>query len=47
MDLQFLFPGSKHQDFEQFLSTMWTVGGSNSKKGAGYVKFMTSRIAQI
>lgn len=35
------------QDFEQFLSTMWTVGGSESKNGSGYLKFCSSKIAQI
>jgi hypothetical protein len=35
------------QDFEQFLSQMWTVGGSESKNGSGYLKFCTSKIAEI
>ena len=35
------------QDFEQFVSNMWTVGGSESKNGSGYLKFQSSRIAQV
>lgn len=35
------------QDFEQFLSNMWTIGGSESKNGSGYIKFMSSRIPQV
>lgn len=35
------------QDFEQFLSTMWTIGGSESKNGSGYLKFCSSKIPQI
>jgi hypothetical protein len=35
------------QDFEQFLSTMWTVGGSESKNGSGALRFCTSRIPQL
>jgi hypothetical protein len=34
------------QDFEQFLSTMWTVGGSESTSG-GQLKFCSSRIPQV
>lgn len=32
--------------FEQFLSSMWTVGGAESKS-SGALKFCTSRIAQV
>ena len=35
------------QDFEQFLSQMWTIGGSESKAGSGFLKFMSSRIPQV
>lgn len=35
------------QDFEQFLSNMWTIGGSEAQSGSGYLKFCSSRIAQI
>lgn len=34
-------------DFEQFLSTMWTIGGSESKNGSSFLKFCTSKIPQI
>ncbi|MBS1803509.1 MAG: DUF2460 domain-containing protein [Acidobacteria bacterium] len=34
-------------EFEQFLSSMWTVGGSESKSGSGVLRFCTSKIAQI
>jgi hypothetical protein len=30
-------------DFEEFLFDIWTVGGSESKNGAGYLKLMSSR----
>lgn len=30
-------------DFEQFLRTMWTNGGSESKEGKGYIDLITSR----
>jgi Conserved hypothetical protein 2217 (DUF2460) len=35
------------QDFEQFISTMWTIGGSESKNGSGFLKLCTSKIPQI
>lgn len=35
------------QDFEQFVASMWTIGGSESKNGSGYLKFMTSRVPQV
>ena len=35
------------QDFEQFLPQMWTIGGSESKNGAGYIKLCSSRPAQV
>jgi hypothetical protein len=35
------------QDFEQFLNQMWTIGGSESKNGSGYLKICSSRPAQI
>jgi hypothetical protein len=35
------------QAFEQFISTMWTVGGSESQGGSGSLKFCSSKIPQI
>lgn len=31
------------QDFERWAQGLWTIGGSNAKNGAGYVKLVTSR----
>ena len=30
-------------DFEEFLSQVWTIGGPDTKNGAGYLKLMTAR----
>src|ERR1700690_2981314 len=34
-------------DFEQFLSNVWTIGGPDSRNGAGYLKLMTARPAPL
>jgi hypothetical protein len=31
------------QDFEQWAFGLWTIGGSKSKNGSGYLKLMSSR----
>jgi len=33
------------QDFENWAGGLWTIGGSSSKNGSGYLKMMTSRVA--
>lgn len=35
------------QDFEKFVNNLWTVGGSESKNGAGTLKLTTSRPASV
>lgn len=34
---------SDSQDIEQFMQTVWTIGGSKSKNGQGYLKLMSAR----
>ena len=31
------------QDFEQFMQTLWTIGGSESQNGSGTLKLCTAR----
>lgn len=35
------------QDFEKWAQQLWTIGGSKSKNGSGYVKLKTSRISLV
>ena len=34
-------------DFEEFLYNLWTIGGSDSKNGAGYLKLTSSRVPGV
>lgn len=34
---------SDEQDFEEFLSDLWTIGGDSSKNGSGMLKMVTAR----
>lgn len=35
---------SDQQDIEQFFQQFWTIGGSESKNGSGYLKMVSSRV---
>lgn len=35
------------QDFEQFMQFLWTIGGPDASQGAGYVKLITARSANL